>query len=478
MQLHQQTSTDARSPRPAAESPPPDAPRLTRLTDEVGCEIVDIVADLGDLAERVQSQANRMQALKMTSRGVALETEAIAHGAGDASEQVERMREQVDLSDEQVKAALGEIRSLTAGVAEAGEATSGLQAALAQVARVAREIDGIAAQTNLLALNASIEAARAGDAGRGFAVVASEVKELARQTSQSTQLIGNTLQQLLDTAGELAGLGRRNAETARKVEQGAVTISELVTSVHGGLHLMNERTKTIAEGNRRIESRCTELDELLGSAAQDVSASGESLGAARDRANSLMAISERLVATVGELGLNRGDAPIVMKAIETATAIAARFEAALETGEISEPELFDHHYQLIHGSHPEQFTTQFTNFADRVLPSLQESLLDSDQRIVFCAAVDVNGYLPTHNAKYSKPQGPDPIWNAAHCRNRRIFNDRVGLAAGQSTKPSLVQTYRRDMGGEHVLMKDVSAPIYVRGRHWGGFRIGYRPASD
>jgi methyl-accepting chemotaxis protein len=40
----------------------------------------------------------------------------------------------------------------------------------------------------------------------------------------------------------------------------------------------------------------------------------------------------------------------------------------------------------------------------------------------------------------------------------------------------LMQAYRRDMGGGvFAIMKDVSAPIMVRGRHWGGLRIGYRP---
>jgi methyl-accepting chemotaxis protein len=28
-------------------------------------------------------------------------------------------------------------------------------------------------------------------------------------------------------------------------------------------------------------------------------------------------------------------------------------------------------------------------------------------------------------------------------------------------------------GGQFVLMKDASAPISVRGRHWGGFRMGF-----
>ena len=98
-----------------------------------------------------------------------------------------------------------------------------------------------------------------------------------------------------------------------------------------------------------------------------------------------------------------------------------------------------------------------------------------DKRIAFCAAVDRNGYLPTHNAIYSQPQGSDPVWNAANCRNRRIFNDRTGLSAGRSTRPFLLQTYRRDMGGgQFALMKDCSAPITVNGRHWGGLRVAYK----
>ena len=89
--------------------------------------------------------------------------------------------------------------------------------------------------------------------------------------------------------------------------------------------------------------------------------------------------------------------------------------------------------------------------------------------------MDVNGYLPTHNAKFSHPQGPDVVWNTSHARNRRIFDDRVGLKAGRSTDPFLLQVYRRDMGGGHFrLMKDLSAPIWVCGRHWGGLRLGYQ----
>ena len=69
--------------------------------------------------------------------------------------------------------------------------------------------------------------------------------------------------------------------------------------------------------------------------------------------------------------------------------------------------------------------------------------------------------------------GADGIGDGVH--DRGGSGDRTGLAAGRSTRSFLLQTYRRDMGGGNfVVMKDVSAPISVRGRHWGGYRIGFR----
>ncbi len=170
------------------------------------------------------------------------------------------------------------------------------------------------------------------------------------------------------------------------------------------------------------------------------------------------------------------DQKIISLAQSTAARVSTRFENAVAEGEIAVEDLFDTDYQPVEGSDPQQHLVRYLVFADKALPPFQEAILDADPRIVFAACVDVNGYLPTHNLKYNNPQRPDdPVWNAANCRNRRIFVDRTGKAAGANKQPYLIQSYLRDMGGnKFVLMQDLTAPISVNGRQWGNFRIGYK----
>jgi methyl-accepting chemotaxis protein len=195
---------------------------------------------------------------------------------------------------------------------------------------------------------------------------------------------------------------------------------------------------------------------------------------AHDRVERLVASSERLVQGTIALGGQSADKKFIAFVTDMAANIGSQFEKALESGEITEAELFDRTYVPIPNTNPQQVMTGVTKFTDKVLPPLLESALELDPRVVFSAAVDVNGYLPTHNKKFSHPQGPDPDWNMANCRNRRIFDDRVGLKAGRNTGPFLMQVYRRDMGGgEFAMMKDLSAPITVNGRHWGGLRMAF-----
>ncbi len=165
-------------------------------------------------------------------------------------------------------------------------------------------------------------------------------------------------------------------------------------------------------------------------------------------------------------------------------AIEQAIALGIGSGKITLEAMFDDNYLPIPGTNPLQMRTGYLPFLEEILPSFQEAVLEFDPGIVFCVAVDRNGYLPAHNARFSKPQSTDPIWNYANCRNRRIFDDRTGLTAARNRQDFLTQTYPRDMGGGKLeLMKDISTPITVAGRPWGALRMAvqvptFSPASE
>jgi methyl-accepting chemotaxis protein len=189
-------------------------------------------------------------------------------------------------------------------------------------------------------------------------------------------------------------------------------------------------------------------------------------------------LDERAHAAVEEQlwSIREENAEFVNRALEAGDAISKQFNDAIELGAITAADLFDETYVPIEGSNPAQFRTKFLDFVERILPAIQEPFFGRDPRTVFCAAVDRNGYLPVHNKIYSHPQRPgDVAWNTANCRNRRIFDDRAGLAAGRNERTYLIQSYPRDMGnGKTIMMREIDVPITVAGRHWGGFRTAYK----
>ncbi|MCF6369315.1 methyl-accepting chemotaxis protein [Rhizobium sp. TRM95001] len=359
---------------------------------------------------------------------------------------------------------------------EIGEETKSFSTALADVGRLADAIGTIARQTNLLALNAAIEAARAGDAGKGFAVVAAEVRALSLQTSQTTSSIQTTLETLAGRVDRLVAAGEGARVSAEGVKSTAKDVQGSFKDVEDVMSQILDSASSLASTTEVVDRQCSEFAGSIATAATAILKSNEKLQDTSVRVGEVVAISERIIQATASAGTETPDTPYIRAAMAVAAEVSSAFEAGLRSGRIDMNALFDRQYQPIKGSDPVQYMTRFTEFMDTVLPAIQEKAASSDERIAFCAAVDENGYLPTHNRKFSQPRRPGDVdWNTANCRNRRIFNDRVGLSAGRNTEPFLLQTYRRDMGGgQFVLMKDISAPITVNGRHWGGLRLAIR----
>ena len=151
--------------------------------------------------------------------------------------------------------------------------------------------------------------------------------------------------------------------------------------------------------------------------------------------------------------------------------VAGQYNLLLTSGKLSVPQLFDTFYIPIPNTSPQKFHTQYDRMTDGVVRPIIDKYLSMDKRIVFVVPVDVNGYLPTHNSRYSRPLTGDGDADTKWNRTKRLFSDRTGLAAARNKEPYLLQKYSRDTGEE---MGDLSVPIVVQNRHWGAIRIGYR----
>jgi HAMP domain-containing protein len=147
------------------------------------------------------------------------------------------------------------------------------------------------------------------------------------------------------------------------------------------------------------------------------------------------------------------------------------FDGAIDSGQLTVNDVFDKAYVEIKGynwGQQPKYHTRYDSFTDKAVLVFQDKFLESED-IAFAVGVDENGYLPTHNTRYQKQLTGDPQKDLTGNRTKRIFADSTGLPAAKNLEPSLLQVYKRDTG---ETMWDVSSPIWVKGKHWGGFRVG------
>jgi methyl-accepting chemotaxis protein len=211
--------------------------------------------------------------LRERAQGVIDETATVIEGElHDVVARVDQVRTAAGTIDERVSAADEATRTVVARAREAEDVVSAVEESLRRVAGTAQLIAGIASQTRLLALNATIEAARAGEAGRGFTVVANEVKDLAMNTTESTEQIAEVIATLERDAANMASTiaamvgGISGIDEATGVLRGVASdqqavvgqLEERVAETLGRIHKLSELTE-------RLERRHTERIAASGS---------------------------------------------------------------------------------------------------------------------------------------------------------------------------------------------------------------------
>lgn len=426
---------------------------------------------LDQLKKKIGSDADLANQISVSAATIAQATESIAVNAASASRAAGAVVHEASRGREQICESVNMIHAARDYAVAASKNMGELQQKSRQIQVIADVINEIATRTNLVALNAAIEAARAGEQGRGFAVVAQEVRQLAQRTKSATVEIAGMLREINDDADV----------SARSMHTLADEVSAATTPVERAVSLLDQIRRLAEESDSQVQSiaamasthasTTTEISHSVRTILDGIEHSGREIPVAAESVLKLADMAEKVFAAVTPYCERDVHQTMRELAQTSADRVSAEFERAIAAGLISEASLFDRDYQRIAGTNPPKYRTCFDDFTDRILPALQDPLLDQQPLIAYAGAVDDRGYFPTHNTRYSQPLTGTYEIDLANNRTKRIFSDRTGSRCGSNREPFLLQTYKRDTG---EVMHDVSAPIYVRGRHWGGFRIGYR----
>ncbi|MBS4096545.1 MAG: methyl-accepting chemotaxis protein [Sulfuricella sp.] len=379
------------------------------------------------------------------------------HNLDVAQSTLQKMRE-INHSIENVNDRIGKFHDTVQDLHESSVKINGIVAL----------INEISDQTNLLALNAAIEAARAGEVGRGFAVVADEVRKLAERVKSATLVIAENTQSMIvqvgDTSRETGVIVSdvalaRNAIASSSVDFDAM-VSDFVTTSQQ-LNAISDAIRLLKDNNETIHGQVAEIRGLGNQISTQVAESQGFSNGLRESTEGMQGALARfrtgnsIFDVIQELAMQfRDDAAAILQGL------AGRGVA-----------VFDHNYRQIPNSNPKRFTTTYDSACEAELQRLYDAQLKGLNGLIYALAVDINGYAPTHNSAVSQPPSGDVDTDTRLCRNKRIFDDPVGIKLARNTEPSLFQTYVRDTG---EVLNDLSMPIYIGGKHWGAVRIGFK----
>lgn len=427
-----------------------------------------VTLEAGEVVNQQESKAQ--QVFQSSSEATAAISE-IAGTTLNINEHNSDNLDRVNASGDELHKVLEQIRAIREQVSGFQDSVDQLMQNSNSMTEIVSTVQGFSDQTNLLALNASIEAARAGEAGRGFAVVADEVRSLSHKVSQATAEIDSRIKSMKALVGQtnegakqILGYVENTESYISSTSDNFVALITQFEAVGGQLTGISAALDELAYTNKESHNHVAEITHMSEGIRTEMENS-------RSYSDQLEVATEETQELLSRFIIGFGGFEDM---IQTGRGWAGQVSEALNDLQQQGLNLFDEHYKRTNdGQLPEKFDLSYTDAFEQGLRPLFDQFISQRPEFIYAIAVDRNGYAPAHHAKVSKPLSGDFAVDNLSSRHRRIFaGNRAETRRASHTEPFLLQTFVRDTG---EVLNDLSIPLYVNGKHWGGLIMGFDP---
>ena len=441
-----------------------------KMSIAIAVESAKVVKQVNVARDNAQKQGELSDVILKSSKEAGLALSEISQNTYNTSQFINKNHSTAVYSMNELNGIIQEINKVNEKLAGFNTTVETLNANSTKIRGILELIEDISSQTNLLSLNAAIEAARAGAAGRGFAIVADEVRALARKVSGAAKDIAVNIDEMLanvkNTQRETREINQSMMHTHEGISKTANHFASLVSESENS----SGQVANIASASEEISNTTDHISQQISDVHTLSNDTLTNLEHSYKYSNDLRVITEHMLASVTRAKTGEGSMERIMILVRKYRDKIQDKMIGIQNRGVN---VMDRSYKAIANTNPPKFSASYNDEFDRNLQPEFDEALQSIPGAVYTLCVDVNGYIGTHHKKNSQPPTGRYDVDLIASRNRRFFNNNeLELRRASNTNEFLLHTYIRDTG---EVLNDFSMPIFINGKHWGGFIVGLPP---